>query len=390
VLVVFSDIEMGAGGLIDDFVHDVWLADLIRAYNAAPYDRVAVDLVFNGDTLDLLKTPLEDGSFPRHISSEIALAKTERIIAAHPAFFDGLRDFVTHEGAPRRIHFLVGNHDFELLFTTPQKAIRKQIGADARLYFPGFRLQIGNCHIEHGMQQDPMFVMDEKQPMVQHKGRPILNLPWGNVALLDVAMPMHQYVFQLDRTKPRNMVFEMVPEVRDLLVNAYWSYWTQEYVRDWVWGGDPIRKMSWKMFRELVYRFGTHDTTLLQSTYFEQRMRENSEINTFLVGHHHQPSWHSFGDRKVLHTGCMRDEFMVGRDGHIHNSIPKVYAEVFMSDDRVTRSHLVEVRGPASADDYMPETVYEVAERVRPLLQTAETAEETRARMLQEKKEGIR
>ncbi|RMD97288.1 MAG: hypothetical protein D6812_15545, partial [Deltaproteobacteria bacterium] len=44
LLVVMSDIEMGSGGVTDDFPHSDFLAELILAYNDPPFDAIAVDL----------------------------------------------------------------------------------------------------------------------------------------------------------------------------------------------------------------------------------------------------------------------------------------------------------------------------------------------------------
>src|SRR5689334_9527121 len=90
VLVVLSDIEMGAGGPTDDFPQSEWLGRLILGYCEGPFASVPVTLVFNGDTFDFLKTSI-DGSWPTHVDSGIGVAKLERVAAAHPSFFAALR-----------------------------------------------------------------------------------------------------------------------------------------------------------------------------------------------------------------------------------------------------------------------------------------------------------
>ncbi|MCA9524028.1 MAG: hypothetical protein KC609_23840, partial [Myxococcales bacterium] len=96
LLVIFSDIEMGAGGVTDDFPRTDFLAELILSYNSERYARCSVDLVFNGDTFDFLKTPV-DGAYPSHITPAIAVAKLDAVAAAHADFFEALRDFVAFE-----------------------------------------------------------------------------------------------------------------------------------------------------------------------------------------------------------------------------------------------------------------------------------------------------
>ena len=113
LLAIFSDVEMGTGGPLDDFPHPEFLAGLIDAYGAHPGRELAIDLVFNGDTFDFLKTPVAD-TFPRHITAELALSKLEAIASAHRPFFAAVRGFLGGSSGERQVHFVVGNHDAEL------------------------------------------------------------------------------------------------------------------------------------------------------------------------------------------------------------------------------------------------------------------------------------
>ena len=106
LLVVMSDIEMGNGGHTDDFPHSDFLGELIVSYNGPRYRDLPVELVFNGDTFDLLKTPWR-GACPSHITAAIALGKLAQVAAAHPAFFAALRTFLAHPHAERRVHLSV-------------------------------------------------------------------------------------------------------------------------------------------------------------------------------------------------------------------------------------------------------------------------------------------
>ena len=249
LLVVLSDIEMGAGGPTDDFPHSEWLGDLLRSYQSAPYAGLQVDFVFNGDTFDLLKTSYNE-EFPHHIDAKVALGKMERIIAAHQPFFTALREVLAAPGLARRAWFVVGNHDLEVLFPEVQARISRELGQSERVHFPGFSMRIGDVLIEHGQQTDDLFRTDATRPFVDYQGRAILNLSWAAVSLLEVAMPMHPVFYHLDRLKPREMVFKLMPEVRDLLVDAYWQYWVQ---RGWSWvtGDDPLKQVHWNVVKEV-------------------------------------------------------------------------------------------------------------------------------------------
>ncbi|MEZ4239938.1 MAG: hypothetical protein R3F59_28065 [Myxococcota bacterium] len=362
---------MGAGGVLDDFPHSPWLAELLASYDAPPYRDLPVDLVFNGDTFDLLKTSLDD-AYPRHVTEGVALAKLRRVLDAHPAFVTGLRAFLTApDVAPRRAHFVIGNHDAELAFPAVQRALSGAIDAPG-VWFPGFSVDIGDVHIEHGSQDDPMFQVDEHQPLTEWNGDTLLDLPWGAVAILDVMLPMQQQLYALDRVKPRPRVMELIPEVKDLLGSAFWRYYTREYLVDLFNRSDPTRKASWSMLKEVLYRFTTFDPDTSVSAHYQRLVRDQERYRVVVIGHHHSPSWWSWADRKVLQAGCLRDEYVMDRQGTITGLLPKVYVEVFLAKGRAVRSELVEIDGPPPLPTHMPRSILELRDRVAPLLAVGE------------------
>jgi hypothetical protein len=379
LVVVLSDIEMGAGGVLDDFPHSPWLAELLVSYNQGPHRGLPVDLVFNGDTLDLLKTSLPQPGlgdvYPRHVTEAVALAKLDRILAAHPAFVQGVREFLTGGDAPRRAHFVVGNHDAELAFPAVQRALSRAIGVPG-VWFPGFAVDIGDLHIEHGSQGDPLFQVDEHQPLTSWKGETLLDLPWGAVSVIDVMLPLQAQLYALDRVKPRPLVFQLLPEVKELLGNAFWRYWTRDYLVDFWNRSDPMRKVSWSMLKEVMYRFTTFDPDISASAHYQRLVSDQDRHRVVVIGHLHNAAWWSWADRKVLQAGCLRDEYVIDRQGNVRAQLPKVYVEVYMRDGRAVRSHLVETDGPGPIPGHVPASILELRERVAPLLASLPPAEE--------------
>ncbi|MCB9688469.1 MAG: hypothetical protein H6735_25760 [Alphaproteobacteria bacterium] len=368
LVVVLSDIEMGAGGPLDDFPHSAWLADLIRSYLEPPYHGLKIDLVFDGDTFDFLKTSV-DGQYPRHVTRAVALAKLHRVLAVHQAFLQGVRDFLdASEG--HDVHFVIGNHDAELAFPVVQAELAEAIGR-GRVHFPGFALDFGDLHVEHGQQHDPMFAVNPEQPLIEWKGHTMLDLPWGSVALLDVIMPMHEIFYALDRVKPRGAVFQLLPEVREVVSNAFWRYFTREYLVEAWRGDDPTRKASWGMLRDVLYRFTTFDAGTSADTPVYQKLTEHlPDARVVVVGHLHNAAWWTSADRKLLQTGCLRDEYVIDPLGTVVGMLPKVYAECFLAGPRTIRSELVEVWGPPKIEGHVPASILELREAARPLLAT--------------------
>lgn len=364
VVVVVSDVEMGSGGPTDDFPHTSFLADVIRSY--ATTDR-RVDLVFNGDTFDFLKTPL-DGKYPIHIDAGAALRKLHGIARAHGVFFDALGDFLNSGHRERKVWFVTGNHDVELLFPEVQTERARLIGVPNKVEFPGFELELGEVHIEHGSQADPLFRVDPARPFIEHQGRRILNLPWAAVALLESMLPLHPDLCFLERVKPRNELFALIPEARELLLKKARRYYGFEFWRDYLHGADPLKRLSWPMIKEVIYRFTSEDSEVSTGEYYHRALRSSDHQRLYVVGHRHEAEWCTYDDRKLLQTGCLRSEYILRDGGARCVPLPKIYAEVFMRDDTVIRSHLVELAPPPDPPGYVPQSIFDLRPIVSKLL----------------------
>jgi len=369
LVVAMSDIEMGAGGPTDDFPHSDWLGEVLLSYGRPPFDDLEVDLVFNGDTLDLLKTSWQ-GTHPHHITQEVAAGKLDRIIEAHPGFFDALHEFLAPGPERRRVWFVIGNHDIDLFFAAVREGIRSRIGAaQGCIHFPGVEVDIGDVHLEHGSQADSMFAVDPGAPFLTHEGNRILDLPWGTIGLLEVAMTLQPLLHHHDRLRPREVLFEILPEVKELLRTVAFRYWTRDYWRNWLSQRDPVKKVSWTLFKEIGYRLGAQDFELSIGRHYRERLKQGPH-RVIVVGHEHSAAMATWGDRRLLQTGCLRDEFMLEEGGGAQRPIPKSWAEIYLREGRAVRAHLVEVDGPPSPPRWAPDSIFDVLPRVRALLAT--------------------
>ncbi|MFT4626710.1 MAG: UDP-2,3-diacylglucosamine pyrophosphatase LpxH [Myxococcota bacterium] len=361
-IIVLSDVEMGAGDIYDDFPHPQFLARCIDRWGSA---RGALDLVFNGDTFDLLKVSV-DGAWPALVTEAVALHKFERVVAAHGLVFEALGRFLDAPG--RTVHFVVGNHDPELLFPAVQRRLQERIGAQVKVHPVG--VTFGDVHIEHGSQTDPMFKFDPAAPFVDTADGPVLALPWGSLAVIEVALPLQPLLYDLDRLKTRRRVFEQLPEARDLLMSASWRYWTRD-ARAWFLGRHPVKQASWTMVKEIAYRFSTGDPDLhTGDEAYRARLRVGPE-RVIVAGHLHRAKLWSYIDRRLVVTGCFRDEFPLGLDGMIGRSMPKSYADIRLRDGRLRAVSLRELTGPPPPRGHVPATLEAVRERLRPHLLTA-------------------
>src|SRR5688500_8903203 len=130
VRVVLSDLHLGSGvrrgqlNPLEDFFQDERFAELIAHYDAEAGEDGEVELILNGDIFDLLKVKV-GGVWPTEITDEIATEKLRQCLEGHPRWVHAVRDFMSKKG--RRITFLPGNHDLDMIFEGPQELLRRYV-----------------------------------------------------------------------------------------------------------------------------------------------------------------------------------------------------------------------------------------------------------------------
>lgn len=361
IVLVFSDVEMGSGGPEDDFPHTAFLGELLDRYLEPPYRDRRIDVVFAGDTFDLLKTPYLD-QFPHHITADVALGKMSRVAAAHPRFFEALRHLTAPRDPPVHVHFIVGNHDGELLFPQVQDFVRALGGGSDRIRFPGLELDLGPVRCEHGHQADPLFAQDPAKPFVEYEGRPLLNVAWASIALLDAVIPLRSRFAFYERLVPRNRVMELVPELKELVMARLWKYWSRDFWRDFVATKDPLLKLNWTMVKEVFRRFTTASPEVaFQPDWLEKKVRDHP-AELVVVGHLHQVSSRYHGSTRLLQSGCFRDEYLLSEDGESFTPRLKPYYEIHIHRDRISGLLAREIPGPARPAEEIPPSVFPARE----------------------------
>lgn len=388
MVLVLSDIEMGSGGEKDDFPHSAFLGDLLLTYLEGSTGEKPIDFVFNGDTFDLLKTPYLD-SYPHHITRDISVAKMTTIAAAHPKFFEALSRILDHNSKNKTIHFIVGNHDTELQFPKVQRFIQALCGNEYLIRFHGHQWQIGPLHIEHGSQSDPMFRFEHDRPFIDLEGKQILNLPWATVMLLDLVMPLHSLLYFHHRIIPASQIAELVPQIKELLTALAWRYWTRDFWREFISLEDPLLKFNWTMAKEIIKRFSTSDPNVHVDKDRLKRSVEKSSQSLFVMGHLHKSGQLHFGEKRIIQTGCFRDEYYVSDDGRTFTPALKNYLEVYLKDDKVVATTQREIMGPPRARESIPDSLLDIAPEVEAHLQNLGDQSKNKSNQReQEKKEA--
>ncbi|MBG59785.1 MAG: hypothetical protein CMJ16_04935 [Peredibacter sp.] len=381
--IIISDIEMSCGGEVDDFVHTRYLCEFISQYNQGPYQDKEVDIVFNGDTFDFLKTQI-DHETPHLIDEDMAMEKLHQIETAHKEFFETLKEFVKHKNAARRIHFIVGNHDQELLFPRVQDRIVELCGNSGQILFPGFEMRVGDLLIEHGSQKDQLFEVPVDKPFLNYNGKKILNLPWTSVTIINTLIPYRSEFHALDRIKPKMEVFERVPELKEWMLGRLWNYWTNDYLKDYVRSSDPLKKISWSMIKEAFKRSLFFNPDVEVGEAFAKKLEREEHVKVTVVGHVHDPKIFCNGNRKVIQAGCFRDEFMLENGGSKYVPIAKSYTEILFKNNKTIASNLIEVSGPEIESWRYPLPLEQYREVLKEKLRIEKAVKENKARPIVE------
>ncbi len=149
--IVLSDLHLGSGDRLDDFSDDEILTAFIDSYVQS---QKPTELILAGDTIEFLQVRLPNVADDDY-SQAAALARLDRVVAAHTAVFAALGRFVTDPG--QQVTLLIGNHDFELHYPEVKTRFAAALGLppeDPRLRF-AVSYHGGGLFITHGNQFDP-------------------------------------------------------------------------------------------------------------------------------------------------------------------------------------------------------------------------------------------
>ena len=149
--IVLSDLHLGSGDRLDDFSEDETLVAFIENYVQS---QEPTELILAGDTIEFLQVRLPDLADDDY-SQAAALARLDRVVAAHASVFAALGRFVAD---PRQqVTLLIGNHDFELHYPEVKARFATALGLtpeDPQLRF-AVSYHGGGVFMTHGNQFDP-------------------------------------------------------------------------------------------------------------------------------------------------------------------------------------------------------------------------------------------
>jgi len=342
VILVISDLHLGAGDEFDerinpleDFHADKELVDFIHYYSSGEYQTKPVELIINGDFVDLLAVPMVPFFDDEYWSEKAALQKLELILKAHPEVIEALVHFLSQKN--KNIVYIIGNHDAELLFDSLKtrfisefpENIREgiKISNELTLYQP-----TKGIYIQHGHEYESLHNFDEKSSIVKsNTGEKYFIPPWGSYYVTHVINKYKQERDHANAVRPisafikHGIIFDTFFILRFLIANAYF-YFMIRFMRYY------RLKLGWKRIIEDVLSELTlfQDYEGLTRNFFTQH--EDSKV--LIVGHTHEPILREYSDgTKFINTGTWTR--MVNLDlSHEQKETSLTYAkiQIFQSD----------------------------------------------------------
>jgi len=184
---VVSDFHLGKGryfpdgtpNVLEDFIYDREFAEFLAYYRTGDYVDAEVELILNGDILNLLQ--IDFMGVHTHLFTERSqVAAVKKTVAGHPEFYQGLRRFAA---TPHHsVSYVIGNHDVGMLFKGAQRAFSEAVGAEVR-FFEAY-VEFDGIHVEHGQQYERFAKMDLNKPFITRGvPEPVLDLPWGSLVV---------------------------------------------------------------------------------------------------------------------------------------------------------------------------------------------------------------
>ena len=136
-ILVLSDLHLGAGIMFDgrrnfleDFQSDRELVDFFNYFSTDEYSSREVEIVINGDFFDLLAVPYVEFFDDEYWSENAGVEKLKIILNAHPEVMNSINQFLSIK--KKRVVYIVGNHDGEVILPNVQKTLMKALDENVR------------------------------------------------------------------------------------------------------------------------------------------------------------------------------------------------------------------------------------------------------------------
>lgn len=335
---ILSDIELGKKDIFDDFKDE---AGLLKFFTKITNEKGKNTLILNGDTFDFLKMSYHD-KFTHHITEEISLWKMEKIIESYPKVFQALKKFLAK--TPNKIHFNIGNHDFDLMWPGVQKRLKEILGNEKKICFAHY-FENNELHVEHGNQVDYFYKIDIDKPFLTYRKKKLLNLPIGSVAIIKYFLALkEQFPFE-EKVYPRHQAFENYPEFRKAKQKISTNFVLKGLLFNFIVNlRDPVANVPYINLIKHIFAHGLeiHDEAKFMKKRFKNMVKLFPHKQSYIMGHIHLAHYELNPAREYLEivTDTWREEYRIMSDKQ-KVAKPKTYVHVHYEGDQLQKINLL-------------------------------------------------
>lgn len=348
-ILVLSDIHLGAGARIqgrrnflEDFHYDKEMVEFLEYYSGGHYLEREVELIINGDFLDLLAVPFVPYFDDEFWSEKSALYKLKTIMQAHKEVIQSLIDFVSFP--KNKLVYIIGNHDAEMVFDSLQEYFItsfperdrhkvKIIVNDKEPYLP-----TDGVVIRHGHEYELAHIYDSKKCIQEdHYGNKYFIPPWGSYYVTKVINKFKEGRDYINAVRPVNkfiingLIYDSLYTTRFLLANFYYFLMVRFLI---------IFKQN-RTMREVLEHVKS-EMVLFQDyeALTEHTLRSDPNIKVLIVGHTHDPIFREYDDGSIfINTGTWTKMYNLDFSKNF-NGARLTYAKVDIRDHNPQESFL--------------------------------------------------
>lgn len=303
IKLVISDLHIGRGrtleggvtNALEEFYYGKKLVEFLHYYCSGEYRDYEVELVINGDFLNLIQVDYR-GHHLTVITESVSVEKLRSIIAGHPEVFDALREFAQMPG--RSITYVVGNHDQCMLWPATRAYLNDVLQSSVKykniVYF------FDGVHIEHGHMHEAANRIDPKRFFLKRNlPEPILNLPFGSYFFIDFVLKLKQVHPHVDKVRPfKRMIRWALLNETMFTIRSLFSL--GKYFFDAVFKKDPRRQFPFKRILKVLAESAIFPD-LSESA---RRILGDERVHTVIFGHSHVYTYRQWGPGKeYFNTG---------------------------------------------------------------------------------------
>jgi UDP-2,3-diacylglucosamine pyrophosphatase LpxH len=311
-ILVISDIHLGAGAVVngkrnplEDFEADQEMVEFLQFYSDKEYHSSEVELIINGDFLDLLAVPFVPYFDDEFWSEKASLEKLELILKAHPEVIEALASFVSAKN--KKLVYIIGNHDAELIFDSLQErfleifdeADREKVtlSKDLLTYSPAVGI-----FLEHGHSYELAHQYNVQDSILEsNKGDKYFIPSWGSYYVTHVINKYKSERDHVNAVRPiknfliHGFIFDTFFITRFLIANAYYFVMVRflHYYRSKI----GLRKVFQESLKQLTL-FEDYETVT------REFFQKHPEAKVLIVGHTHEPTLREYADGTTfINTG---------------------------------------------------------------------------------------